>query len=110
MPTLFHYTDESGYRGILATNVHWASTVARNPPDVRFGNVQYPSDIKPGTMTSAQRSRVLLGHPFSGKRFTHFFEIDIAGLNVRKCREHVFCIPGDQPLDLVGRIVRSGGA
>lgn len=84
------------------------STRLGNPNDVYYGNGQYLTDIEPVTMTLAQLSRALIGHPFQGGRFTHFLEIDIDGLPVLEGRAHVFVIPSDQPLDLTGRIVRSG--
>ena len=109
MATLFHYTDAKGHQGILDTQVLLPSTVTRNPRDVRYGDGQYLCDVLPGKLTLSQLSRVLLGHPFSRKRFTHYIEIDVTGLVVTKCREHVYLIANDQPLDLKDRIIRSGG-
>jgi hypothetical protein len=107
--SLFHYTDRLGHDGILASLSLLPSTVARNPNDVRYGDGQYLSDIEPGTMTLGQLSRALIGHPFLGRRFTHFVEIEIDGLTVIEGRPHVFVIPNIHPLNLTGRIVRSGG-
>jgi hypothetical protein len=59
-------------------------------------------------MSCAQLSRCFLGQPFQGQRFTNFVEIDTFGLNVVKGRDGVFIVPGSNPLDLIGRIVRSG--
>lgn len=108
MPTLFHYTDQTGLDGILQTNVLLPSTAVNHPRDVRYGDGQYLTDIVPGTKTAAQLSRVLFGHPFLGRRCTHYVEIDVAGLSVRQGRPGVFVIPNDRPLDLTGRLVRSG--
>src|ERR1700730_4739842 len=105
MPTLFHYTDTNGLSGILDSKQLWASTIAKNPRDVRYGNGQYLTDIKPGIMTSAQLSRALIGHPFQGLRFTHFVEIDVANLAVTKPRSHVFVVTNDDSLDLSQRFV-----
>jgi hypothetical protein len=49
--TLFHYTDESGLKGILDSGVLRPSLKSVNRRDVRYGNGQYLSDIKPGTKT-----------------------------------------------------------
>jgi hypothetical protein len=108
MPSLFHYTDQKGLTGILRSDELWASTIAKNPRDVRYGDGQYLSDVEPGTMTAAQLSRALIGHPFGGRRFTHFVEIDVTGLTVVNPRSHVFVIPGGGPLDLSQRILRNG--
>lgn len=59
-------------------------------------------------MSGVRLSRALLGNPFQGRRFTHFVEIDVTGFQVVQGRAGVFVIPNDQPLDLTGRIVRSG--
>jgi hypothetical protein len=66
------------------------------------------TDISPGTMSGAQLSRALLGHPFLASRFTHYAAIDVTGLIVIQGRSGVFVIPGDDSLDLTGRIVQSG--
>jgi hypothetical protein len=106
---LFHYTDEAGQKGILDSGRLNPSLKELNPADARYGNGQYLSDIKPGTMTSSQLSRAFLGAPFWGSRFTNFVEIDVSGLNVIEGRAGVFLIPNEGPLDLTGRIVSSGG-
>jgi HYD1 signature containing ADP-ribosyltransferase len=59
-------------------------------------------------MTSSQLSRVFLGAPFWGSRFTNFVEIDVSGLNVAEGRPGVFLIPNEGPLDLTGRIMSWG--
>jgi RHS repeat-associated protein len=105
---LFHYTTESGLRGILESGGLKPSLKALNPSDARYGSGQYLSDIVPGTKTPAQLSREFLGQPFQGQRFTHFLEIDVSGLNTVQGRPGVFVIPGETPLDLTGRIIRSG--
>jgi hypothetical protein len=101
---LYHYTDERGLAGILATGTLLASTVAKNPRDARHGDGKYLSDIEPGTLTRAQLSRLFLGQPFQGRRFTRYVAIDVDGLPVIEARRGVLVIPGDGPLDLTGRI------
>lgn len=106
--TLYHYTDQRGLEGILSSQRLLASLAVNNPADVRFGNGQYLSDLEPGIKNPAQLSRALLGQPFQGRRFTHYLEIDVTGLIVVQGRGNIFVIPNDVPLDLAGRIVRSG--
>lgn len=106
--TLFHYTDEAGQKGIVDSGQLNPSLREVNPADARYGNGQYLSDIKPGSMTSNQLSRAFLGAPFWGSRFTNFVEIDVSGLNVVEGRAGVFVIPNEGPLDLTGRIASWG--
>ncbi len=108
MRILYHYTDQAGLRGILASGVLRPSTAASSPRDVRYGDGQYLTDIQPGTMSAAQLSRALIGHPFLGHRFTHYVSIDVTGLTVVQGRRGVFVIPGNRPLGLRGRIVTHG--
>lgn len=105
---LYHYTDEAGLAGIRESGQLWASTRAANPKDARYGDGQYLTDIVPGTRTLAQLSRAFLGHPFSGRRFTHYVEIDVTGLKVVRGRDHVYVVPNDGPLDITDRIVSWG--
>ncbi|MCI5131665.1 MAG: hypothetical protein D3904_09105 [Candidatus Electrothrix sp. EH2] len=108
MVTLFHYTDHTGYEGILESRQLNPSTISQNPNDVRYGAGQYLSDVKPQTKTPAQLSRLFLGHPFQGKKYTHYIEIDVSDLTVLQGRPSVFVIRNDKPLDLTGRVVRHG--
>jgi RHS repeat-associated protein len=105
---LYHYTDEAGMTGITESGELRPSLRANNARDVRYGEGQYLSDFAPGTKTPAQLSREFLGQPFQGRRFTHYVEIDVTGLNAVQGRNGVFVVPGNQPLDLTGRIVGSG--
>jgi len=106
--TLYHYTDETGLKGILNSQKLNPSLKAINPKDARYGNGQYFSDIVPGSKTPAQLSRQFIKNPFQGRRFTHYIEVDVTGLNVIKGREGVYVVLGEEPLDLVNRIVSSG--
>ena len=106
--TLFHYTDEAGMNGILESGELNPSLRSVNPSDARYGNGQYLSDVKPGTMSCAQLSRCFIGQPFQASRFTNYVEINVDGLNVVEGRTGVFVVPGETPLDLSGRIVSSG--
>lgn len=101
---LYHYTNAKGFHGILAERVLNASTRENHPADARHGD----ADIRPRAMTPAQLSRRLVGHPFSGNRYTHYLLIDVKGLDVHEVRDHVFLIPGVEPLDLSERIVEYG--
>ncbi|AHH98570.1 HYD1 signature containing ADP-ribosyltransferase family protein [Kutzneria albida] len=108
--TLYHYTTEDRAKKILDSNELWASTKEHNPKDARYGDGQYLSDIAPGTKTGGQLSAAFLHVPWAGRKFSHFVEIDVTGLDVYqvKDRPNVFYIPGDKPLNLHGRIVRIG--
>ncbi|WP_216361732.1 HYD1 signature containing ADP-ribosyltransferase family protein, partial [Xanthomonas arboricola] len=105
---LYHYTNEAGMNGILDSQSMNPSLKALNPNDVRYGNGQYFSDIAPGTMNPAQLSRAFINNPFQGARYTHFIEIDTAGLNVIQGRPGVYVVPNEVPLDLAGRIPNNG--
>ncbi|WP_443047541.1 HYD1 signature containing ADP-ribosyltransferase family protein [Streptomyces sp. KMM 9044] len=74
--------------GIVGSKKLNASTKEASPKDVRYGDGQYLSDVAPGAKTCAQLSRCFLGHPFSGRRFTNYVEIDVRGLNVVKGRDN----------------------
>jgi len=74
---------------------------------VRYGNGQYLSDLAPETKTPAQLAKLFINVPNKYK-YTHYVEIDVSGLEVIKGREGVFVIPNEKPLDLTGRIVRTG--
>jgi hypothetical protein len=106
--TLYHYTNEQGLSGILATKSLLPSTRARNPRDARFGDGQYLTDIMPGSKRPGQLSRIFLGHPFAGKRFSHRIDLNVAGLNVLFGRMHVYVVPNARPLDISGRLVGHG--
>ncbi|MBB3820951.1 YD repeat-containing protein [Xanthomonas arboricola] len=105
---LYHYTNEAGMNGILDSQAMNPSLKALNPNDVRYGNGQYFSDIAPGTMSPAQLSRAFINNPFQGARYTHFIEVDTAGLNVIQGRPGVYVVPNEVPLNLSGRIPNSG--
>lgn len=108
MTTLFHYTNQVGYEGILELNQLNPSTAAQNPNDVRYGDGQYFSDIEPDTKTAAQLSRLFIGHPFAAHKYTHYLEIDVTDLTIHEGRPHVFVVANDQPLDLTERIISHG--
>lgn len=88
----------------------WPSVKANNPNDARFGDGQYLSDITPGTKTAGQLSCAFVRVPWLGSRFSHFFEIDVRGLEVMRSveRPDVYVILNDGPLDLTGRIISHG--
>src|SRR5437764_12997381 len=99
MPTLFHYTDRAGHDGIRASRQLLPSTKARNPREARHGDGQYLTDIRPGTMSGARLSRALRGNPFQGRRFTHYVEIDVTGLQVVMGAAQGNVVPNGQPPD-----------
>ncbi|MFI8388903.1 HYD1 signature containing ADP-ribosyltransferase family protein [Streptomyces sp. NPDC085540] len=81
-----------------------------HPKDARFRDGQYLSPIEPGTKTLGQLSHAFLQIPWAGRKFTHYFEIDVSDLEVWRSieRPDVYVILNDQALDLKGRIVRHG--
>ena len=83
-------------------------SAARNPNDVRHGEGQYFSDISPGTKTVTQLSRVFLGQPFRPEKFTHYVEVDVAGLPVFAGGVNVFVNHNTGPLDVSGRVIDFG--
>jgi hypothetical protein len=107
-PVLHHYTSAAGRAGILATKSIHPSTKAHNPKDARFGDGQYLTDIEPGTKRLGQLSRIFLGIPWGGKRFTDYVSIRTGSLNVIFCRAAVFVIPNSRPLDISDRLVADG--
>jgi hypothetical protein len=103
--TLCHYTDAVGLRGILESRVLLPSLRDVNPRDARYGDGQYLSDVRPGSMPPSRLSRCLVGLPWQWRRFTHYVEVDVAGLDLVLCRSNVYLIPGREPLPLEGRTV-----
>ncbi|WP_159030625.1 MULTISPECIES: HYD1 signature containing ADP-ribosyltransferase family protein [Streptomyces] len=108
--SLFHYTNEKGYKGILESGELRPSLKEHNPKDARFGDGQYLSDIGPGTKTPGQLSFAFLRVPWAGQKFSHYIEVDVRGLQVMRSveRPDVFVIPNQGPLDIAGRIVNHG--
>ncbi|WP_234391402.1 HYD1 signature containing ADP-ribosyltransferase family protein [Nocardia suismassiliense] len=106
--SLYHYTNEQGHDAILDSQELRPSLREHNPKDARYGDGQYLTDIEPGTRTPAQLSAAFLRVPWAGAKFSHFLEIDVTGLTVVQGRPGVFVVPNTEPLDLTGRIVRSG--
>jgi hypothetical protein len=101
---LFHYTNEEGQQGIIRSKLLLPSLKSRNPRDARYGDGLYLTDIAPGSLKGTHLSRALVGIPYCAARFTHFIQINTAGLTVRLGRAHVYVVPGTDPLDLTGRI------
>jgi len=59
-------------------------------------------------MPGTRLARHLMRNPGASRRFTHYIGLDVAGLDVVYCREHVFVIPGSEALDSTNRIVSWG--
>lgn len=106
--TMFHYTTEENLEKILASQELWPSLKAVNPKDARYGDGQYFSDIGPGVLRRGQLSWSFVRRPFLGHRFTHFIEVDVSDLLLTHGRKNVYVVPGQEPLDLTGRILRWG--
>lgn len=105
---LYHYTDEAGLNGILNEGTLNPSLKVLRPRDVQYGNGQYLTDIKPGTMEPQDLSKALVRNRHQTEKFTHYLEINPAGLNVIEGRPGVYVIPNEGPLDLNNRIISSG--
>uniref|UniRef100_UPI00350E4FBF HYD1 signature containing ADP-ribosyltransferase family protein n=1 Tax=Nonomuraea pusilla TaxID=46177 RepID=UPI00350E4FBF len=105
---MWHYTRHANMVAILNSLKLNPSLWRNGSRDVRYGEGQYVSDVPPGTMTASQLAFFFVRLPSATRRFTHYVGIDVAGLEVVRGREHVFVIPGREPLDLMGRIVSWG--
>ena len=79
--TLFHYTNQKGMNGIVESKKWNPSLKANNPKDVRYGNGQYLSDIRPETTkpTSLAAKFIYYANRY---KYTHYVEIDVTDLNV----------------------------
>jgi hypothetical protein len=108
LATLYHYTSKEGLAGILKSEQILPSLKENNPKDARYGDGQYLSDIAPGTKTSAELSRHFLTIPWQGKRFTHYVEIDVIGLEIIKGRDGVYVVSNTEPLNISNRIISQG--
>lgn len=75
--------------------------------DVRYGEGQYLTDIVPGSLPPANVAQRLIGVPNKYK-FTHDVEIDTMGMPVVVGRPGAFVVRNTSPLDVSGRIIRSG--
>lgn len=106
--SLFHYTDKAGLEGIMKTRLLRPSLVALNPADARYGDGQYFSDVVPGTASLSVLSRLFLGFPFQGQRFTHYVKVDVTGLVPIFGRSGVFVVLNDTALDLTNRVLSFG--
>ncbi|MGV9323773.1 HYD1 signature containing ADP-ribosyltransferase family protein [Streptosporangium sandarakinum] len=105
---MWHYTRHDSMLAILKSLKLNPSLRRLNPRDARYGEGQYVSDVPPGTMTASQLAFYFVRAPSASRRFTHYVEIDVTGLEVIRGRKYVFVIPGREALDLTGRIVSWG--
>ncbi|MGX7761083.1 putative T7SS-secreted protein [Streptomyces angustmyceticus] len=108
--SLYHYTNEKGYQGIMESGELRPSVKENNPKDARYGDGQYLSDVKPGTKTAGQLSHAFLRVPWAGHKFSHFMEVDVRGLDVWRSveRPDVYLVPGQHPLSIADRIISHG--
>lgn len=108
--SLFHYTNETGYRGILASGEIRPSLQSNQQKDARYGDGQYFTDLLPRRQAPEVLAQYLLLSPQHAYRFTHFIQITVAGLDLLqvKGREHVFFVPNQNMLEIDGRLVSSG--
>ncbi|OJA63182.1 hypothetical protein BGV68_02935 [Burkholderia ubonensis] len=117
--TLYHYTNPAGVQGIISSERLMPSTGCIH---ARFGNGQYLTDIAPETVGALrmsdltedqisnnmislkQLSQRLFGVPYNDSRVTNYVAINVDGLNYTQPRTGTYLIPGNEPLDLTGRI------
>ena len=83
------------------------SLKANNPKDARFGDGQYLSDVKPGTLNNYQLGRKFIGIPNQYK-FRNYIGLDTTNLNLIRGRDGVYLNPSGQPLDVSNRIKSYG--
>lgn len=123
LQTLYHYSTEEGIAGITSSETLNPSIGDKN---ARFGHGQYFTDIPPeqiggrtmadlseadkaaGKISQGQAAKNIYGDARKYRNLDSFVEIDVTGLHVEEPRPGTFLIRGEEPLDLKGRIVRSG--
>jgi RHS repeat-associated protein len=105
--TLYHYTNGPGRQGILATQQLDASV--GGPKVAYYGSGQYLTNIAPGSgLSRYQISYRLYTTPWNFRKVSNWVAIDVTGLDVQQHTPYIFRVPGEDPLDLTGRIVGSG--
>lgn len=67
--------------GIVESKKWNPSLKANNPKDVRYGNGQYLSDIRPETTKPTSLAAKFIRRP-NRYKYTHYAEIDMTGLKV----------------------------
>jgi hypothetical protein len=66
------------------------------------------ADKVAGKMSQGQAAKNIYGDARKYRNLDSFVEIDVTGLDVDEPRPGTFVIRGEKPLDIKGRIVRSG--
>src|SRR5260221_1751036 len=122
--TLYHYTSEEGLVGILQSD---SLNPSLKEPNIVFGKGQYFTDLAPeqvigrvaahltqdevdqGYISFSQLSYRLYGQPWGMvSKLRIFLEINVSGLPLENPAPNIFLLPGTDPLDLFGRIIRWG--
>jgi hypothetical protein len=121
--TVYHYTDEAGYNGILASKVLRPSQGFEN---ARYGNGQYFSSISPsivagrrvsdlneiqkeaGDISVSQLSTSDFRSGGNWQRLTHYVEIDVRGLKHVKTRPDNYLYRSNMDLNISVRIKSHG--
>ncbi len=106
--TLFHYTDKKGYNGILDSHEIYPSTKAKRPRDARYGDGQYLTDVQPNLMSPEELSMTLYNNARQINKVSHYIEIDVSTLPVKKGRDGVYVILNDKPLDISDKLIGHG--
>jgi RHS repeat-associated protein len=115
---LYHYTDNAGLAGILATQQIWPSIRKPEDPksDAQWGDGQYFTDLSPQDASRGsahQLSRALYNTPWRYNRVKNWVKVNVAGLPVKRVAPVFSRTYGDRsiylhlsqsPLDGTGRI------
>lgn len=93
--------------GILDSQMIRPSLESKNPKDVRHGEGQYFSDIKPGVKSSKDISVEFKNVP-NLYLYNHYIAVDVTGLDIKEGRENVFVNKTTNNLDISQRLVGWG--
>ncbi|HAS42534.1 MAG TPA: hypothetical protein DCS93_18790, partial [Microscillaceae bacterium] len=124
--TLVHYTDRESYKGILSTKKLYPST---KDGHTKFDKGQYFGDIFPsdiggyssrnlslsqkneGVLSSRQVATTYWGRSTATRFMSHFVEIDVTGLKIKKegkGKYYIYLKEGTSNLDVSTRIINDG--
>ncbi|MEU4240265.1 HYD1 signature containing ADP-ribosyltransferase family protein [Actinoplanes sp. NPDC026619] len=103
--SLYHYTDEDGMNGIVKSGEIRQST----GENARFGDGQYFSDVRPGSMPLYKMSELFFRTSKKADRITHYVEISVRSLDVQEPRPHTMVVLNSGNLNVRGLMIAAGG-
>ncbi len=107
--TMFHYTSQGGYDGILETMQINPSLGPGN--NAFYGEGVYFTDLVPNSTGSIhQMARQLTTTPWSTNRVTHYFEVDVSNMNLIFNKEYNYLMPTTESLPISEILVGHGKA